>query len=514
MKMISHKNFETTMKMNCWKLSLLFITAFSVLFFAVPALAQSTLQVKCVDSSGAPVQGAKVVIAPVKNLQKSKDKKSDAQGVVDFGKLDDGAYRVFGRKEGFAPALYEFAALTGSPQTVTLKFAPGADKKLYFEDDLVFKSSQGMLGAGVDALKQNKFPEAEKLLDESLAINPSSPDALYYLAVSRLSQGKFEEASQTLDKTIQVASVLATLPSQGPAGQPNRNEIIIKSAQDVKKKLPAMKAEDALRNKNYESAIKQYSELIKTDPTVPDYHANLATALYYSRRFDEALVAMDAAIKLKPGDAAYTNVRNTIAARRENAELEKAQAVLDEGNKLFQDGDAASALKKFEEAKGMVPQDKQSPIWRQIGRAQAKLNQPQAVDSFKKSIELAPADKAAEYRNSLAQYYMDAKKYDEAAEALLDPKSSENQEKVLLGLAKSWMNKEPKLSEAVLERVLKINPDNMDAVFDLGQMYYSDGKEKDSRTKELLTKYTEKGQDAGKVENAKNMLVIVNRRTK
>ena len=65
-----------------------------------------------------------------------------------------------------------------------------------------------------------------------------------------------------------------------------------------------------------------------------------------------------------------------------------------------------------------------------------------------------------------------------------------------------------------MERVLKINPENIDAAFELAQLYYSDGKENDRRTKELLTKYAEKGKDADKLESVKGMLVIVNRRTK
>ena len=197
-------------------------------------------------------------------------------------------------------------------------------------------------------------------------------------------------------------------------------------------------------------------------------------------------------------------------------ELEKAQALLDEGNKLLQVNDAAAALKKFEEAKGLVPQDKQAPVWRQIGRAQGKLNQPEAVESFKKSIELAPAALVAEYTNSYAQYYLDAKKYEEALDVLLDPKAvgADGPEKALLNVAKTSMNKEPALAEAALERVLKMNPANIDATFDLGQLYYIDGKVKDSRSKELLTRYTEQGKDEEKLGKAKDMLILINRRSK
>jgi len=63
-----------------------------------------------------------------------------------------------------------------------------------------------------------------------------------------------------------------------------------------------------------------------------------------------------------------------------------------EGNKLLQDGDAAGALKKFEEAKSMIKEDRQAPLWMQIGKAQAKLNQEEAaIAAYKKSLELAPA---------------------------------------------------------------------------------------------------------------------------
>jgi len=74
-------------------------------------------------------------------------------------------------------------------------------------------------------------------------------------------------------------------------------------------------------------------------------------------------------------------------------------------------------------------------------------------------------------------------------------------------------SKDPRLSKIALERVLKLNPDNLDACLDLGQMYYSD-KDDDKRAKELLTKYVEKGQDPTKLESAKAMIIMIGRRTK
>ena len=507
---IENINFET-MKMNFCKSTFISFVALSVLFLALPGFAgESALQVKCVDVTGAMVPDVKVQIAGLNTPDKLKDKKSNAQGVAEFTKLDDGAYRVFGRKEGFAPALYEFAVLKASQQAVTLKFQPGADKKLYFEDPAEAGRAQSLLVQALDAYKQNKFAEAEKLFTECLAINPSYTEALYYLAMAQLQQSKYDEGVATLDRTAEMAQAWMTTPSPAPT----YNQIY-QSAQALKAKMPGIKGENAMRAKNYELAAKEFSEGIKSNPNEPEYHANLAIALTNSRRFDEALVAIDNAIKLKPNPE-YTKLRDQIAARKENAVLEKAQALLDEGSKLLQLGDAATALKKFEEAKGMVPQDKQAPVWRQIGRAQGKLGQPEAVASFKKSLELASAAQVAEFTSSYAQYYLDAKKYEEALDVLMDPKSVgvDGPEKTLLNLAKTSSNKEPALAEAALERVLKLNPANIDAMFDLGQLYYFDGKVKDSRSKELLTKYTEQGKDEEKLGKAKDMLIVINRRSK
>jgi tetratricopeptide (TPR) repeat protein len=508
--MLLKQKSEIAMKTNLWKPVFLCIVGISILFIALPAFAESALQVKCLDATGAGVKDVKVVIIPLKPPQKMKDKKSDVQGGAEFTKLEDGAYRVIGRKEGFAPALFEFAVLKGSAMPVTLKLEAGADKKLYFEDELELKKAEALMGQGLEAYKASKWADAEKSFAESLASNPSNADVLYYLSISRLQQGKYDEGLVALNRTVDVAGALMTVPSANPSG-PNPYEQIYQSALNVKQKLPGIKAENALRQKNYDQAVKEFSELIKTSPNEPDFHANLAIAQYNLRKYDEALAAIDNAIKLKPG--AYDDMKKTIVARKESAQLEKAQTILDEGTKLLQDGDATAALKKFEEAKSMVAQDKQWPIWRQIARAQGKLNQPEAAASFKKAIELAPADKQAEVRNAFAQYYLDQKKYDDALDTILDPKSTESPEKVLLGLAKTTMSKEPKMAKAALERVVKVNPDNLDAAFDLGQMYYSD-KDNDPRAKELLTKYAEKGQDADKVQRAKDMMVLINRRNK
>ena len=72
---------------------------------------------------------------------------------------------------------------------------------------------------------------------------------------------------------------------------------------------------------------------------------------------------------------------------------------------------------------------------------------------------------------------------------------------------------EPSLAAAALERVIKLNPANINAYYELGRLYYMD-KANDKRTKELLTKFSETGTDPDKLEDVKGMLLIINRRNK
>jgi tetratricopeptide (TPR) repeat protein len=502
------------MKMNSCRYLFVCIFSLSVLFFALPGYAQNgTLQVKCLETSGTPSQNAKVVIVNVIN-QKAKEKKSDAQGAAEFAKLEDGVYRVFARKDGFAPALFEFALLKGSSESVTLNLVAGADKKLYFEDPAEEQRSVALLQQGVDALKQSKLEDAEKLLAQSLEINPSRAEGIYYYGAILLQQGKFDKAVETLGRSAKIADMMKSAQSSASSAT-NSYDLVIKGAQKLIKQMPSFRGEFAMKQKNYDLAVKEYAEAIKNSPDDPDNYSNMAAALSYLGRHDDALAAANKAIQLKPTEKIYTDLKSKIAARKESAELEKASALMSEGNKLLQDGDAAEALKKYEEAKGLINENKQAPLLVQIARAQAKLNQEEAaIASFKKSLELATPDRLNECRNAFAQFYISSKKFDEAIGVLADPKAEGSPEQILTDLAKTWKNKEPNFASAAWEKVLKLNPANADAYFELGQLYYIDGKSKDSRTKELLNKYVEIGKDADKIQGAKDMLVIVNKRSK
>ncbi len=508
---------RSPMKSDKCKSFLVYLSAFAILIVTLPVFAgDSTLDVKCVDVSGNPIQKVKVEIFNLAN-QKKKDKNSDSQGRAEFTKLDEGIYRVWGRKDGFTPGLYEFVVLKESSESVTLELTPGADKKFYFEDQAISQKAFQLMKQGLDMYKQAKYADAETLLSQSIELDPSNPEALYYFAVALLQLSKFDQSVKLLNQTSKIARAFMVLPPQPGQTGPNPYAQIEESVQQLLKKMPAIKAEIALNQQKYDVAVAEFAEALKMEPNNPQYLANMAIALTNSKKFDEALSYIEKAIQANPGEKDYTELKEKIIARKENAQIEQAQAIMNEGNKLLESGDAAAAIEKFEEAKSMVPEDTQAPLWRQVARAQAKLNQPDAaVEAFKRAMQLAPAEDIASYRNVFAQYYLDEKKYDQAIDVLVDPKASESQsvEEVLLSLVESSKDNNPALAEAALERVIKTNPQNADAYFELGRMYYADGKEKDSRSKELLQKFVEIGKDEQKVSSANDLLIMIERRSK
>jgi Flp pilus assembly protein TadD len=498
------------MKMNVVKLLFLICSVSLVtLFFTLPGFADNgTIRVKCVDSASNPIAGAEVTVSPL-GSSNPKIKKSDSKGEIAFIALEDGGYRVFARQDGFEPALYEFVILKGSKQTesVTLKLVAGSDKDLYFEDPVLIKKGEDLLTQAIALLKENKYEEAEKPLNQAIAIDPNNGQALRFLGLALVQQSKFDEAEAALNKAVKIFNMYVLAPQQSNIQQIND------SLQQTLKQMPGFKGKSALAKGDFDQAAADFIQVLQADPNNSEWHFYKAFALLKLNKLDEALVSINKAIELKPGEKRYEELREQMSAQ---SQYDKMKALQGEGTKLLESGDDAGALKKYEELRDLVPQDKQGPILRQIGKIQAKLNQPDAaIQSFKKAIELAPDEKAAsEYRKSLAQFYLDQKKYEDAVNVLVDSKSADpqNTEQTLLSIFASFKDTESQFAENVMERIIKMNPQNADAYFELGQMYYLD-KDKDVRAKELLAKYIQIGKDQDKLKRANDLMVVISKRT-
>jgi tetratricopeptide (TPR) repeat protein len=492
----------------------------TIIAMVLPALADgNTLDVKCVDQAGSPAAGVKVTIFNL-SAQKTKDKKSDNAGMASFTKLDDGIYRIVGRKDGFAPAFYEYIQLqNASQQSETLKFEPGSpDTKLYFEDPAVGQRSIELLQQAAKEFQEGKMPEGEKLLRESLQIYPSNPDALFYLGILDVQLKKWDEAEQSLKQCLGMTSMIAQLQKDQGQTSGASYEQVAQRAEQLLKLVPSYRlrseADKLASGGKYEDAIVKYKQALDIDAADPDLLYNMGLAQGKSGHYDEALQSAEKAIQLKPAEPQYQDLKKRILDLKQNEVLLKAKSILEEGDKLYKSADYAGAVKKYEEALPMIPENKQGGIYLQIGRGYAQLKQvDQAVAAFKKAIEIAPDQ--GDYRKALAQYYLSNKQYDEALNVYSDPRTTGKvpPDQALFTLGQALSNQgNSDVAELAFEKALKLNPDNLDAMYELGMLlYYS--KKDDAKAKELLTKYVQLGKDKAKLDNASTVLVVLKRRS-
>jgi tetratricopeptide (TPR) repeat protein len=542
-------------RMKSFGLLLTGVLVFLVVFSSSPAFAQTgTLEVTCEGPSGAPERDAQVTVMPI-TASKGNNKRCDAAGRAVFDKLNNGAYRVVARKNGFAPALYEFVVVNNDKASVTLRLTAGADSKFYFEDAAVERRANTLLAQGMKANEDGNPAEAEQFIAQALMIKPAAADILYNYGLSQERQGKFEEATESFRKAANSANLmLAAMPKPKPAagapkpggpggpgggapkpggpggpgggapkpGPQDRErmiyQLIVEDSERQIALMPVLKAEEAFGAKRFDEAVVLYNEAIKTNPQNPTLYSNMALAQAQAGRLNDALASVNKALEMHPGDERSGQVKKAIDALIENAEREKENAMrkqandlLAEGNKLLE-SDAGAALKAFQEANAMTG-EKQSVIWRQVGRARAKLKQdPEAVAAFQKAIELAAEDQVENYQMSLAQYYLDSKRPEEALDLVVA--GSKNPEQRLMDLYTKGKNNPDSMafSTAALERVVRLNPSNIEAVFELGQVYYMDRNDKPAR--EMLTRYIESGKDENRIQTAKDFLVLIERRNK
>ena len=121
-----------------------------------------------------------------------------------------------------------------------------------------------------------------------------------------------------------------------------------------------------MQQKNFAEAEKQFEAAVKADPNNADAYYDLALSQANGKKLDMATQTIDKAIKMKPDDKGYQDLKKQIGVMQENQVLEKAQALLTDADKLYQAKDYAGALKKYEEALPSVPEDKQNIVLIQI----------------------------------------------------------------------------------------------------------------------------------------------------
>lgn len=458
---------------------LLCTVALSVMGTGICLAASNVLEIKCLDSNGAPIEKVEVRIQAI-GANKEKDKKTNKQGVAVFDKLDDDVYRIWARTDGFAPTYHEFISLSGdSTESVTLAFEPGdAAQKLYFEDPALMQQATNLLDEGLQAVNAGQLEVAEEKIKQSLAIQPSNPLAHHNLAIVYIQSGKWDEAKASLEEEIEMLDAAIVFKGNEAGGLQQQRVVAEQLVQTLPMRRVAAEADEAMLSKQYDVAVEKLGEMLAFDNANHRVYFYRAMALSQLDRIDEAVVDIDEAIKLDPSETAYTDFKARLEERLAAEDANKAKNAILELQELNKEKKYDETLAKFGEAEALAGGELQGPLWAAKANAHLGLEQyPEAFDALEKLWE---ADS-----KPLDQGFFDLGQQ----------------------LAKRGKNAEARLA---YEKALEKNTDFAESYYELGMIYFYDDEDKVSARKSL-EKYVEIGKDEAHISNAKSVLAVMDR---
>ena len=162
-----------------------------------------------------------------------------------------------------------------------------------------------------------------------------------------------------------------------------RKKIAEEKAKNEATRAAFENAKTAMAAKNYDEAIRLFTEAAKNDPTQHVIFANLADADSNAKKYDDAVVAYNKAIELKPDEAGYYNNLGIILAN---------QGKIDE------------ATQKLQKAAELNPAGAGQAYYNLGAVLTNKGKTKEAGDAFKKAIDLNPNMASAYYQLGISYF--------------------------------------------------------------------------------------------------------------
>lgn len=369
-----------------------------------------------------------------------------------------------------------------------------------------------------------------------------SPAVRYNNAVKLYQDGKLDDAKAEFEKVLAAdAKDTTTMVWLGVIALRQNNPA---AAIDMLTKATDLKKDDALAWNNLgiaqlatadglDKAISAFQKAVGLDKSYADAYYNLGIAFSRKKDLDSAIGAYKKAVDLSPNNPDYLN--NLGNAQREAKQITEACVcyrkartlrpddptfMVNLGLGLWDQGDLKGALKEFEAAAAKQPENFTAQLYKGIGYLKlARI--PDAVAALTKAVELRPDDFSAQFNLALASGQLGTKEGFERAvaanEAALKLKADDVNTINNLGwayfklnnfdkaeelfkraiaadpkfplaptnLAVLYMKKDPPdlaKAEEQWDTVTKLEPENVNALVQLGDVRYNLGKFDGSRT--------------------------------
>jgi len=248
------------------------------------ALQAAKVKALFVDSSKHPVPNVDCKLINNKTPGQEPVLKSNKKGEADFEKVAAGEYVVKASIKGYFEA-------TSNPITVTDTEKEVSVTVLLVEEK-AFKSKEAEAN---QLLSEGKFKEASVIYKEMLNMTPN--EAVVWGNLAKAYAGMRDEPA-----ALEAAKKAAELDPKEYSGLQTQMQAWVNFEAGL----------HALESKDFPKAVKWLTESLKVQPQNADGYYNLALAYGHQKKYDEALKSIDEALKLKPNEKAYMDVKRIL----------------------------------------------------------------------------------------------------------------------------------------------------------------------------------------------------------
>ncbi|MCY3412213.1 MAG: tetratricopeptide repeat protein [Candidatus Heimdallarchaeota archaeon] len=266
----------------------------------------------------------------------------------------------------------------------------------------------------------------------------------------------YVEAINTLDDLAEL--------NFNPALKDKREELQklldIKRRKEFEKEIEdnLQKARQCIDQQSFEEALEPLQRVLDLDESNPEALYLYAIALKHLNRFSEALDALE---KIEPKDEKTQELYDEITTLGQEQIREER---IEKGDSLYQQEDYDGAIEQYEKVLEQDPEDVDTLI--KTGKAHKKLNRfERALEYFKRAFSLKPD-------------------YDGLQEELDETQKTVNLEKIDLYLQKAReyrTEEKPKKAISNYKKVLEIDPDHLEALYEMGELLKKQGELEEAR---------------------------------
>jgi tetratricopeptide (TPR) repeat protein len=260
------------------------IILISALLWMPMALQATKVKALFVDGNKKPVPNVDCKLVNNKTPGQEPILKSNKKGEADFEKVAAGEYVVKASSKGYFEATSDPITVTDTEKEVSVT--------VLMVDEKTFKAKEAEAN---ELLSNKKFKEASVIYKEMLKMTPK--EAVVWANLAKADAGMLDHE--------------AALDAVKKAAELDPNEYSALQAQ-MEAWASFEDGVHALGSKDFPKAVKLLTESLKLQPQNADGYYNLALAYGHQKKYDEAIKNINQALKLKPDEKAYLQVKRIL----------------------------------------------------------------------------------------------------------------------------------------------------------------------------------------------------------